>query len=76
MSEFNKRVYEIDTRIKRIVQNTIKSIGLSVDFNGYYVEDNDYSYSMSPQPMYSNLNEYADDNPRTGNITHIRYFLN
>lgn len=75
MKEFNKRISEIDSRIKEVVGNTIKSIGVDVEFEGYYIEDNDYSYSMSPQPMYSTIKEYVDDNPKTGKITHIRYFF-
>lgn len=75
MNEFNLRISKIDNRIKEVVGKTIESIGIDVDFQGYYIEDNDYSYSMSPQPIYSSIKEYISDNPKTGRITHIRYFF-
>lgn len=75
MSNFHKWVINNHELIKQNIVSVIEEQSIRVSFMGYYIEDNDKSYSMSAKPIYTTIEEYLKDNPNHGVITHIRYFF-
>tara|TARA_R100000306_G_C4379795_1_gene143662 strand:- start:3019 stop:4740 length:1722 start_codon:yes stop_codon:yes gene_type:complete len=75
MSNFHNWIVERDSIIKENILKIIEGIQIDVKFLGYYIENNDYSYSTEPKPIYNSLEEYRIDNPKYGVINHIRYFF-
>lgn len=75
MSNFHKWVIDNDQVIKQSIISVVEEQSIKVSFMGYYLEDNDKSYSMEPRPMYDTIPEYLEDNPNHGTITHVRYFF-
>ncbi|KAA2215744.1 Fic family protein [Maribacter flavus] len=75
MSNFHNWVIDNEQVIKQNIISVVEKQSIMVSFMGYYLEDNDKSYSMEPRPVYDTIPEYLEDNPNHGTITHIRYFF-
>jgi len=75
MSKFHEWVVENDQQIKSNIVKVSQASGVKAKFLGYYLEDNDHSYSMEARPMYQTLEEYIEDNPKRDTINHVRYFF-
>lgn len=75
MSKFHKWIVENDQQIKSNILKVSQASGVNAKFLGYYLEDNDHSYSMGARPIYQTLEDYVEDNPKQGTINHVRYFF-
>lgn len=63
-----------DERIKEIVEDFSKRIGVQAEFKGYYIEHFTGSYHGSAKPIFEDYSDYRKNEPYS-EITHVRYFF-
>lgn len=74
MRDLREFFLSVDDKIKSYILEIASFNNISVQFKGYYIENNRRTGSFPPQPIYLTYKEYRNE-CEYDEITHVRYFF-